>query len=67
MNSAVYEEINRPTFSSFRGVRDAGNEERVVAAGEADGALQVGVELQVARQAHTCNAGREDNGSEITI
>ena len=48
-------------------MRDAGYEERVVAAGEADGALQVGVELQVARQAHTCNAGREDNVSEIAV
>ena len=38
-------------------MRDAGYEERVVASGEADGALQVGVKLQVASEAHTCKNG----------
>ena len=44
---------NERTFLSFRRVRDAGYEEGVVAPGEADGDLQVGVQLQVAGQAHT--------------
>ena len=39
----------------------AGDEERVVAAGEADGALQVGVQLQVARRTHACKK-REREG-----